>query len=127
MNRARRRPAAEHSILLPASVRFQFHLEQARVRSDIRLREGRAKPVDLLANNLHLGSDFTLQMPYPYEIFENLSLEEMQELHEDVMAYQELDMQEDDHKEFWNCLMTVCEASLIEVERHDAVDRAHLK
>ena len=83
--------------------------------------------MDLLAKNLHLDSDFTIQMPYPYEIFENLNLEEMQELREDVQAYQELDMQEEEHKEFWACLMTVCVAALIEVEHQDAVDRAHLK
>lgn len=40
---------------------------------------------------------------------------------------QELDMQAEEHKEFWSCLMTVCEAQLVEAERQDAMDRAHLK
>lgn len=67
---------------------FQFHLEQARVRANIRLQEGRAKPVDLLAKNLHLGSDFNMQLPYPDRLFDNLSLDDLKELKDDIRNYQ---------------------------------------
>jgi len=105
----------------------EFHLEQARVRADIRLREGRAKPVDMLAKNLHVSDDFAFGLPYPYHIFDNLSLEEMKDLKTDIHSYQELDMQDDEHKEFWACLMVVAETQLQEAERRDTVDRAHLR
>jgi hypothetical protein len=35
-----------------------FHFEQSKVRSQIRLREGRAKPIDVLSKNLNLSEDF---------------------------------------------------------------------
>ena len=42
----------------------EFHLNQARVRAEIRIREGRPKPIDLLARNLaadHFSSfDFSI-------------------------------------------------------------------
>ena len=35
----------------------EFHLEQARMRSKIRLQDGRAKPIDILANYLSKAED----------------------------------------------------------------------
>jgi hypothetical protein len=35
-----------------------FHFEQSKVRSAIRLREGRPKPIDVLSKNLNLSEDF---------------------------------------------------------------------
>mmetsp|Transcript_16090 Transcript_16090/g.41105 ORF Transcript_16090/g.41105 Transcript_16090/m.41105 type:complete len:678 (+) Transcript_16090:112-2145(+) len=105
----------------------EFHLEQAKVRSDIRLREGRAKPVDLLAKNLHMDPTHYIHLPVPYEIFENISLEELKDLEADIGMHQELDVQEEEHKEFWDCLMTVCKSHLAEAARRDEMDRAHMR
>lgn len=34
-----------------------FHLEQAKLRSEIRLKDGRGKPIDILANYIHNAGD----------------------------------------------------------------------
>lgn len=46
-----------------------FHLEQARLRSKIRIQDGRAKPIDLLAqyiNDQNLEESIEMQMHEPY-------------------------------------------------------------
>jgi transposase len=45
-----------------------FHLKQAHERSKIRINEGRAKPIDMLAKNL-ISDDMDLEMSEPYKIF----------------------------------------------------------
>jgi hypothetical protein len=39
------------------------------VRSEIRLREGRAKPIDVLSKNLNLSDDFDVEVNEPYKIY----------------------------------------------------------
>jgi hypothetical protein len=34
-----------------------FHLEQAKRRAEIRIKEGRSKPIDILALNMKLAND----------------------------------------------------------------------
>lgn len=48
---------------------MQFHFEQSKVRSEIRLREGRAKPIDVLSKNLNLSDDFDVEINEPYKIY----------------------------------------------------------
>ena len=38
---------------------FQFHLEQARLRSELRIKNNRANPIDLLAYYIHHADDTT--------------------------------------------------------------------
>ncbi len=45
----------------------EFHFEQSKVRSEIRLREGRAKPIDVLSKNLNLSEDFDTEVSEPYK------------------------------------------------------------
>jgi hypothetical protein len=49
----------------------QFHLEQSKVRAKIRIREGRAKPIDVLAKNLH-EDDMDVELTEPYKLFRGL-------------------------------------------------------
>ena len=53
-------PPAPHqelfSLQLPT---FQFHLEQARLRSELRIKNNRANPIDLLAYYIHHANDTT--------------------------------------------------------------------
>ena len=109
-----------------------FHLEQAMRRAQIRTREGRAKPIDLLALNLKwskpyipkedgnadeddeeedegIGMDIDLEEPYL--LFENLSLEETEELYEDIQMYISLETDEA-NLEFWRSMVVVCSAAL---------------
>lgn len=57
----------------------EFHLEQAKRRAEIRIKEGRAKPIDILAMNLRLANepdkveddvDLEIDLDEPYTIFD---------------------------------------------------------
>ncbi|KAI8820011.1 cactus-binding C-terminus of cactin protein-domain-containing protein [Fimicolochytrium jonesii] len=100
----------------------EFHLGQAKTRAQIRIKEGRAKPIDILAMNLSLASDTKLAEEFdalglemgveePYLIFRNLSLPEVEELHKDIQLYLSL---ETDHtnKRFWEAMIVVCDDEL---------------
>eukprot|EP01027_Heterolobosea_sp_BB2_P003496 GEZU01005295.1.p1 GENE.GEZU01005295.1~~GEZU01005295.1.p1 ORF type:complete len:608 (+),score=213.77 GEZU01005295.1:57-1880(+) len=113
----------------------EFERKQAQIRSKVRLKEGRARPIDILAKNLALLypkknekpshadddedmltiGDFDLEMREPYKIFEGLSTSEIESLREDIKAYQDLESQSD----FWDALMVVCEDELEKARRHD--------
>jgi len=57
----------------------EFHLKQAMERSTIRLKEGRAKPIDILYQNLNASlAEFDLSMTDPTVVFAGLSLKELQ-------------------------------------------------
>ncbi|CAO1620516.1 unnamed protein product [Parajaminaea phylloscopi] len=109
-----------------------FHLEQSRRRAAIRIRENRAKPIDLLAMNLRwadadriktkrLDEDdeddeagLEIDLEEPYEIFETLSLEETEELHEDIQMYLNLDKNER-NLDFWRSMIIVCDDKLADL------------
>lgn len=116
-----------------------FHLEQSRRRAAIRIRENRAKPIDLLAMNLRwadaerirnkrLDEDeeddeagLEIDLEEPYEIFESLTLEETEELYEDIQMYLTLDKDEQ-NLEFWRSMIIVCDDKLDELRSQDAED-----
>ena len=54
---------------LPDISNLQFHFDQSKVRSQIRLREGRIKPIDILSNLLNGSDDFDLDISEPYMVF----------------------------------------------------------
>jgi hypothetical protein len=46
---------------------LQFHLQQAKLRSKIRIEDARAKPIDLLAKYITAeDDDFAVEMHEPY-------------------------------------------------------------
>jgi hypothetical protein len=47
----------------------QFHFDQSKVRSEIRLREGRTKPIDVLLKNLSFSDEFDIELNEPYLVF----------------------------------------------------------
>lgn len=48
---------------------LQFHFDQSKVRSEIRLREGRTKPIDILYKQLNGSDDFDIEINEPYMVF----------------------------------------------------------
>jgi len=104
-----------------------FHLEQAMRRAAIRTREGRAKPIDLLALNLKWsqpripgeeaedeedeGIGLDVDLEEPYLIFDNLTLEETEELYEDIEMYISMEKSEA-NLDFWHAMIVVCSAAL---------------
>ncbi|KAH3732839.1 Cactin protein [Pelomyxa schiedti] len=83
----------------------QFHLQQALVRSETRIRQGRPKPIDALYMNLSLHPDFEFNMNEPHTMFEGLPLHELRDLRNDIIVFVSLD----EHKDFWQALLVVCD------------------
>ncbi len=100
-----------------------FHLEQSRRRAGIRMRENRAKAIDFLAINLRfadphggkkekvLGEEdddgwgwedagLEWEIDEPWLIFENLTLEDTEELYQDIRMYLSLEKSAT-NIEFW--------------------------
>ncbi|KRX93217.1 Cactin [Trichinella pseudospiralis] len=90
-----------------------FHLEQARTRSRIRMREGRAKPIDYLATYVSDGEDqdcehFEFLEPTKYA--ENLTVRDYEDLLVDIKVYQEYHGEA--LNQFWNDMATVVQHRL---------------
>lgn len=60
----------------------------ARQRAEQRLREGRAKPIDVLAANLFLSTEFDPSVAAPYAVFEGLQLNDVRDLTDDICGMQ---------------------------------------
>lgn len=52
------------------------------------MREGRAKAIDQLVVNLFLMEDFDASLAKPYSVFMGLSLQEVEELCDDIKGMQ---------------------------------------
>ncbi|KIO31016.1 hypothetical protein M407DRAFT_141171 [Tulasnella calospora MUT 4182] len=110
----------------------EFQLEQEQRRAGIRLKEKRAKAIDFLALNLKFASvekerdpkkltdddgldldevGMEIDFDEPYAIFENLSLEQTEELHDDIQKYLSLETR-DVNIDFWTNMMVVCKDRL---------------
>lgn len=65
----------------------QFHLEQAKLRSKIRIQDGRAKPVDLLAKYINSENDLeSVEMNEPYFYLMGLTLADLEDLVADIQV-----------------------------------------
>jgi hypothetical protein len=82
-----------------------FHLKQAKHRADIRLAEGRPKPIDIVYKNLEVDTQYEFDMRPPFEILTGLELKQLEELIGDVEMYLELTPKE---IEFWKALRLLC-------------------
>lgn len=105
----------------------EFHFDQSKIRSEIRLREGRIKPIDLLSKHLNGSDDFDVQINEPYMIFKGLTVKEMEELHDGIKMHLDLDRATLTHIEYWEALLVVCDWELAEARRKDALDRARVR
>ncbi|CAH0477663.1 unnamed protein product [Peronospora belbahrii] len=119
----------------------EFHLKQAKVRSQLRIRANREKPVDLLAKNLLLVSAkqcgtqekkeeeeafltreidrIRVEHRRPDAIIEVLSMEELDELQQDVQTYQELEESgnQGQNAEFWTLMKILCDDRIRRLKR----------
>jgi len=96
-----------------------FVLKQAKKKAEIRVKEGRAKPIDWLAVNLRVIddtdrnpledeiSDDDLDVVDPESILENLVEKELVELQTDIEAYISLETNRVNN-EFWRASFTLC-------------------
>ena len=52
-----------------SSQHVQFYLKQAKDAAENRIKQGRAKPIDILYKNLNMDVNFDFDMNEPYKIF----------------------------------------------------------
>ncbi|POO01752.1 Cactin, partial [Trema orientale] len=101
----------------------EFHFDQSKIRSQIRLREGRIKPVDILSKILN----GYIEINEPYMVFKGLRIKDMEELRDDIKMYLDLDRATPTHIEYWEALLIVCDWELVEARKKDALDRAMVR
>ncbi|CAG9563687.1 unnamed protein product [Danaus chrysippus] len=111
---ARAREAAQFSSW--ARHEDEFHLQQARLRSQIRIRDGRAKPIDLLA--WYVSSEQcvdALEMHEPYTYLNGLHAQDLEDLLEDIKVYKELE--QDVNQSYWEDVQTIVSSELVKLRR----------
>jgi hypothetical protein len=95
-----------------------FHLEQARLRSKIRIQNGRAKPIDLLAqyiSDLNLEESIEMQMHEPYAYIQGLSADDLEDLLVDIKVYN--DLESGSNNDFWNDIMIIVDDDLKKLKK----------
>lgn len=118
----------------------EFHLSQAAVRSKLRIKQRREKPVDLLAKNLLLAdrgaeeedgdaalskTDVRVEKRRPHAIVEVLSMDELEELKENIRAYVDLEVSRGGkNKEFWELMMVVTKDRISRLRRSQREESA---
>ncbi|XP_061352406.1 splicing factor Cactin-like [Gastrolobium bilobum] len=105
----------------------EFHFDQSKVRSEIRLREGRARPIDVLTKHLDGSDDLDIEINEPYMVFKGLTVKEMNDLRDDIKMHLDLDRATPTHVEYWEALLVVCDWELGEARKKDALDRARVR
>lgn len=102
-----------------------FHLEQARLRSKIRIQDGRAKPIDLLAqyiNEQNLEESIEMQMHEPSLYIQGLSIDDLEDLIEDIKVYNELEKNE--NSDYWSDIMIIVDDDLKKLKKKESEDNA---
>lgn len=96
----------------------RFVLKQSKKKADIRVREGRAKPIDLLAFNLRFvdpdrdvfdddDADAQIPVPSPEGVLEKLNEAQLRELESDMTSYHTLETNAR-NREYWRALQALC-------------------
>nr|XP_036874284.1 cactin [Manis javanica] len=96
-----------------------FHLQQAKLRSKIRIRDGRAKPIDLLAKYISAeDDDLAVEMHEPYTFLNGLTVADMEDLLEDIQVYMELEQGK--NVDFWRDMTTITEDEISKLRKLEA-------
>uniref|UniRef100_A0A4W6ELJ6 Splicing factor Cactin n=1 Tax=Lates calcarifer TaxID=8187 RepID=A0A4W6ELJ6_LATCA len=96
-----------------------FHLHQAKLRSKIRIRDGRAKPIDLLAKYISAeDDDLAVEMHEPYTFLNGLTVTDMDDLLEDIKVYMELEQGK--NVDFWRDMTTITEDEISKLRKLEA-------
>ncbi|XP_051989888.1 splicing factor Cactin [Xyrauchen texanus] len=96
-----------------------FHLHQAKLRSKIRIRDGRAKPIDLLAKYISAeDDDLSVEMHEPYTFLNGLTVTDMDDLLEDIKVYMELEQGK--NVDFWRDMTTITEDEICKLRKLEA-------
>lgn len=96
----------------------KFVLKQSKKKADIRVREGRAKPIDLLAFNLKYidtdrdvfdddDADLDIEVPAPSKVVQDLDATQLTELDSEIGSYHVLESNTR-NREYWRVLQLLC-------------------
>ncbi|XP_031123893.1 cactin-like isoform X1 [Ipomoea triloba] len=105
----------------------EFHFDQSKTRTKIRIQQGRIKPIDVLIEQLDPSCDFDIEINEPYMVFKGLTMKEIEELQEDIKMHLDLDRATETHVQYWEALLVVCNWELSEARKRDAMDRARVR
>ncbi|KAF4343247.1 cactin [Fusarium beomiforme] len=106
----------------------KFVLKQSKKKADIRIREGRAKPIDYLAFNLRFidtdrdifdddDADIEIDVPVPGDVIASLDAEQIAELDSDIASYHVLETNST-NREYWKALQTICADRKAKLDPH---------
>uniref|UniRef100_W5KE90 Splicing factor Cactin n=1 Tax=Astyanax mexicanus TaxID=7994 RepID=W5KE90_ASTMX len=96
-----------------------FHLHQAKLRSKIRIRDGRAKPIDLLAKYISAeDDDLAVEMHEPYTFLNGLTVTDMDDLLVDIKVYMQLEQGK--NVDFWRDMTTITEDEISKLRKLEA-------
>ena len=99
----------------------QFHLEQARLRSKIRIQDGRAKPIDLLAKYIGAEDEVdAVEMHEPYTYLRGLQIKDLEDLIYDIRVYKELEKGK--NLDYWNDITIIVEDELHKLRKSHQTD-----
>lgn len=98
----------------------QFHLRQCTLRSKIRIQEGRAKPIDLLAQYIGCSQDESDQVLVhePFHYLLGLSSSDLDDLITDIGVYQRLELQPEQQR-YWNDITIVVQHELEQLQQRN--------
>lgn len=105
----------------------QFHLEQARLRSKIRIQDGRAKPIDLLAQYVSeqsLEETIEMQMHEPYTYLNGLEIADLEDLLEDIRIYMDMDKSKE-NVDYWEDLKIIAHDELQKLRKSELGNEYH--
>ncbi|KAI4129714.1 MAG: hypothetical protein LQ338_002098 [Usnochroma carphineum] len=97
----------------------EFVLKQSKKKAHIRIKEGRAKPIDWLAVTLNVvdqtkdllednGAESDVDVIDPAWVFEGLGMSESRELGKEIQSYLTLETN-DQNREYWDALRVICQ------------------
>ncbi|KAF0645004.1 hypothetical protein FPSE5266_09219 [Fusarium pseudograminearum] len=106
----------------------KFVLKQSKKKANIRIREGRAKPIDYLAFNLRYidtdrdvfdddDADAEIDVPAPGDVIASLDIEQIAELDSDIASYHVLETNAT-NREYWRSLQTICADRKAKLDPH---------
>ncbi|GAB1296955.1 Cactin [Apodemus speciosus] len=92
-----------------------FQMRRAKLRSEIRIRDGPPKPIKYISAE---DLDLAVQMHEPYTYLKGLTVEDMEDLLEDIQV--SMDLEQGKNVDFWRDMTTVTEDEIAKLRKLEA-------